>query len=130
MRGWSSIVVGVGLLALAFWAFRWGVSSGAVILFFTAGLFLVFRGWQGLGVAEAGDPTALVDFVSNPGDAIVDAVVDQAAEWLNDKNGKQADEKPAFDADAAFARYMAARPATPAVETQAAPVRGFGRKGL
>jgi hypothetical protein len=130
MRGWSSIVVGVGLLALAFWAFQWGVSSGAVILFFTAGLFLVFRGWQGLGVTQAGDPSALADFVSNPGAAIVDAVVDQAGEWLTDKNGKQADEKPAFDADAAFARYMAARPATSAVETQAAPVRGFGRKGL
>ncbi len=131
MRRWSSIVVGTGLLGFSFWAFQKDGYSGTALLFFTAGMFLVFRGWQGLGVTEAGDPIALADFVSDPAEAIVDAAVDRAGEWLNDKDGRQAEEKPGFDVDAAFARYMANRPATAAAETQAPPpVRGFGRKGL
>src|SRR5829696_6090380 len=118
MRGWSSMVVGAGLLGLSFWAFQKEGYSGTALLFFTAGMFLVFRGWQRLGVTEAGDPIAVADFVSDPAEAIVDAAVDRAGEWLNDKDGKQAEEKPGFDVDAAFSRYMANRPATLGVETQ------------
>lgn len=136
MRGWSSILVGLGLLALAAWSHIADFFSGATISFGIAGAFLIYRGLQGVGVTEAGDPMALGDFISNPAGSLVEAAAEQAEEWVNEKRKSPArktsvDEPPQFDADAALARYMANRPAPPPAAVEAAPpARGFGRKGL
>ena len=131
MRGWSSILIGLGLLALAVGAYLTGGFSGATFAFGTASAFLIYRGCRGIGVTAAGDPTALSDFVSNPAGALVDAATEQAEEWLTERRKAPVDEQPEFDADAALARYMANRPAyQPAVAEAPPTVRGFGRKGL
>lgn len=134
MRGWSSIVAGLGLLALAAGAYVFGGLTGTAMTFGIAGAFLVFHGCRGIGVSDAPDPTALTDFISNPAGSIVEAAAEQAGEWLTVKRKPAAaDELPKFDADAALARYMANRPESPPsppVLEAAPPVRGFGRKGL
>ena len=127
MRGWTSILFGFLLLALAVWSFSADGLGSSALLCGAAAAFFFFRGSQGLSVGEAGDPTALVDFVTNPADAIVDAATDQLAEWMrSDDQTVAAGEQPGFDADAVIARYLAQREAQPAAP---AP-RGFGRKGL
>ena len=129
MRGLSSLLVGTFLLSLGAWLFVMGGYNSIVLLLVSAGLFLLVRGLQGLGIAEAGDPTALADFVTDPADAIVDCAFDKAGEWMEEKKRKDVADPPGFDADAAFARYMAQRPELmPEQAPQAA--RGFGRKGL
>ena len=134
MRGWSSILVGVALLGIAAWAHLTGMFSGAAIVFGLPGAFLVYRGFQGVEILDAGDPTALGDFISNPAEALVDAAVDKGGEYLSGRRKVGSDEPSgeAFDADAALARYMANRPASaPPLAVEAVPpVRGFGRKGL
>ena len=133
MRGWSSIIVGVALLALAAWCHLANISSGGVIFFGLAGAFLLFRGFQGVEITEAGDPTALGEFISNPAEALVEAATDQAGEWMSNRKADSPDQAVPFDADAALARYMANRPqGLPEAAPAAAPppVRGFGRKGL
>ena len=133
MRGWSSILVGVALLGIAAWTHFTGMFSGAAILFGLPGAYLIYRGFQGVEIMDAGDPTALGDFISNPAEALVDAAVEKGDEWMTERRKAAADApaEPAFDADAAIARYMANRPQdpVPAVQTSQ-PVRGFGRKGL
>ncbi len=133
MRGWSSIVIGILLLALAAWAYATDFFSAAAIPLGLAGAFLIYRGLQGIEVMEAGDPTALGDFISNPAGALVEAAAEKAEEHLTAKRKTAIDdasEEPAFDVDAALARYMANRPqALPAAEAPP-PTRGFGRKGL
>ena len=131
MRGWSSILVGSGLLAPAARAYLTGGFNGAALTFLTAGAFLIYRGCRGIGITAAGDPTALADFVSNPAGALVDAATDQAEEWLTEKRKPSVDEPSEFDAEAAFARYMANRPVCqPAAAEASPPMRRFGRKGL
>jgi hypothetical protein len=127
MRGWTSMLVGFLLLAVAVWSFTADGLGSSALLCGAAAAFFFLRGAQGLGAGEAGDPTALVDFVTDPADAIVDAAADQVAEWMGSDNQKgTAGEQPRFDADAIIARYLAQREAEPA-----APVpRAFGRKGL
>jgi hypothetical protein len=131
MRGWSSIIVGLALLALAACASLAGLFLGATITLGLAGAFLIYRGLQGVGVTDAGDPTALGDFISNPAGSLIEAATGQAEEWLAEKRKAPAEEPPRFDADAALARYIANRPAPPPQAGQASPpVRGFGRKRL
>jgi hypothetical protein len=130
MRGWTSIFVGFLLLAVAVWVFTAeGLGASTLICGVAAGFFF-FRGAQGLTVGESGDPTALIDFVANPADAIVDSATDRFAEWLGDGSPKDAPEQPKFDVEAAFARYMEHRPADAPAVPSMAPQRGFGRKGL
>ena len=127
MRGWTSMLVGFLLLAVAVWWFTVDGLGSSALLCGAAAAFFFFRGAQGLSVGEAGDPTALVDFVTDPADAIVDAATDQVAEWMRSDDQKAtAGEQRGFDADAVIARYLAQREAEPAAP---AP-RGFGRKGL
>ena len=127
MRGWTSMLVGFLLLAVAVWWFTVDGLGSSALLCGAAAAFFFFRGAQGLDVGEAGDPTALVDFVTDPADAIVDAATDQVAEWMRSDDQKAtAGEQPGFDANAVIARYLAQREAQPAAP---AP-RGFGRKGL
>jgi hypothetical protein len=131
MRGWSSIFVGLTLLALAACAHLAGLNQGVAISLGLAGAFLIYRGLQGAGVTEAGDPTALGDFISNPAGSLIEAATGQAEEWLAERRKAPAEESPRFDADAALARYMANRPQSqPAALQPSPPVRGFGRKRL
>jgi hypothetical protein len=147
MRGWSAIFVSFLLLALAVWSFAWDGFSSSTLMCAVAGAFIFFKGAQGMGIREVGDPLAVIDFVKNPADAIVDSASDRLADWLGDRkaaeepakstsvNHRQAlvdwlhdrDEPAAFDPDAAIARYMENREPQP---ESAAPIRGFGRKGL
>ena len=133
MRGWSSILIGTLLLALAAWAYVTDFYSAAAIPLGLAGAFLIFRGLQGVEVTEAGDPTALGDFIANPAGALVDAAAEKAEERLTAKRKAAIDaarEEPAFDVDAALARYMANRPQHLLAVEDPQPARGFGRKGL
>jgi hypothetical protein len=136
MRGWSSLLVGSVLLALAAWLQWTGLSSAAAITCGLAGAFLIYRGFQGLEVTEAGDPTALGDFISDPAGALVEAAAEKVEVRLRESRktraGDSSDElSTGFDADAALARYMANRPAAAAAAGETAPAaRGFGRKGI
>lgn len=130
MRGWSSMFMGLTLLAVAACAHLAGL-SGAAITLGLAGAFLIYRGLQGVSVTDAGDPTALGDFISNPAGSLIEAATGQAEEWLAEKRKGPAEEPPRFDADAAFARYIANRPSSPPQAVQASPpARGFGRRRL
>ncbi len=131
MRGWSSILVGFLLVGVAYWWFATDGFSSSMLLCVAAAAFFFFRGAQGLGVEQAGDPTAVVEFVSDPADAIVDSVTDRLADWLQDNESKAAEDQSKFDPDAAIARYLAQRGTEPtAAQASPAPIRGFGRKGL
>ena len=117
-------------MALAGWIFSAdGFGSSTLICAVAAGFFLI-RGAQGLTVGESGDPIALIEFVTNPADAIVDSATDRVSDWLGDATAKEAPELPKFDVDAAFARYMERRPIEAPAVVSTAPQRGFGRKGL
>jgi hypothetical protein len=130
MRGWGSIVVSFVLLGVAVWAFSASGFGSATLICGVAAAFFLIRGAQGLAVGEAGDPTALVDFVSDPAGAIVDTATDRIGDWLKDDSSKAATEQPEFDADAAIARYLAQREPQPAAASAStSPARGFGRKG-
>ena len=133
MRGVTSIGAAILLMAIAGWtASRSGVNA-ASMAFAAASCVLLFRGVQGQGLkTSAGDASGTLDFVRNPGEAIVDSAIDTIGEFLKDDGKKAEPEKGAFDADAAIARYMANRPETaPMPQADAAPVRAqFGRKGL
>ena len=137
MRGWSSILVGCLLLVATYWSFAWGGFGSATVMCAVGGIFLIVRGVQGLAVGESGDPTALIDFASDPAGAIVDTATERLGDWFNgDKqDATPAAEEPKFDPDAAIARYLAQRGTEPGVETAApaagaTPIRTFGRKGI
>ena len=136
MRGWSSIFVAVLLLAVAFWSFAGDGFGSSTLICAAVAAFFFFRGAQGLSVGEAGDPSAVIDFVTDPADAIVDTATDRLSEWIDDRpKAAAAADQPGFDADAALARYMAQREREPAaapavIPASAAPARSFGRKGL
>ena len=136
MRGWSSIAVGFLLLGVAYLWFAMDGLGSSTLLCAAAAAFFFFRGAQGLTAQEAGDvgdASAVIEFVSNPADAIVDNATDRLADWFKDKEQPKAAaaEQPGFDPDAAIARYLAQRGSEPAsAPVGPAPFRGFGRKGL
>ena len=135
MRGWSSIVVGFLLLGVAYWSFTVDGFGSSALLCGAAAAFFFFRGAQGLAVGEAGDPTAVIDFVTDPADAIVDTATDRIADWLKSDEPTAAVAEPAkFDPDAVIARYLEQRGLDPlagsATAAGPAPTRGFGRKGV
>ena len=128
MRGWSSIFAGFLLLGVAYWSFAADGFGASTLLCAAAAAFFFFRGAQGQEVDATGDPSALIDFVRDPADAIVDTATDRLTDWLKDD---EKTEQPGFDADAAVARYLAQRATEPAASpASSAPPRGFGRKGL
>jgi len=132
MRGWSSMLVGFLLLGMAYWSFSADGFGFSTLLCAAAAAFFFFRGAQGQEAGETGDPTALIDFVRDPADAIVDTATDRLTDWLTpEAKGKDAD-KPGFDPDAAIARYLAQRPAEPPPANPVAPAphRSFGRKAV
>ena len=139
MRGWSSLLIGFFLLALAYWSYAASGFGSTTMVFAAAAVLFFIRGAMGMAAGEAGDagdPTAIIEFVTNPAGAIVDSATDKLGDWLQSDDKKPAadaaPEQPKFDPDAALARYLENRapaPATAAPEV-AAPPRGFGRKGL
>jgi hypothetical protein len=130
MRGWSSILVGFLLLGVAYWSFAVDGFGSSTLLCGVAASFFFFRGAQGQELDEGGgDPTAVVDFVSDPAEAIVDSVTDRLADWLGEDKSKA--EQAEFDPDAVIARHLAQRGTEPnAATASAAPPRSFGRKGV
>ena len=151
MRGWSSFFVGFLLLGLAYWSYSAEGLGSSALLCGAAAAFFFFCGANGRALSENADPTAVIDFIKDPADAIVDSATDRLGDWLGDR---EADEEPAkatgtnhrqalvdwlhdrdepapFDPDAAFARYMENREAQPAAAPEVVPpMRSFGRKGL
>ena len=127
MRGWTSFAVGFLLLGIAYWSFATDGFGASTLLCGAAAAFFFFRGAQGQELDPNGDPTAVVDFVSDPAEAIVDTVTDRLGEWLGEDRTEQVKE---FDPDAAVARYLAQRGTEPAAApVSPQPYRGFGRKG-
>ncbi len=144
MRGLSSYLAGIALLALAFWAFsKSGMSTAAVTFAATAAFFFV-RGSQGREASAAGDFTAPMDFIANPAGAIVDSAVDQFRDMLAAKEDDKADHTADVTADekrrepapsaaleAALARHIEKQQEAVAPAGASAPERRvFGRKGL
>src|SRR5687768_11550715 len=116
MRGWTSFFVGFLLLGLTYWSFSADGFGSTALMFAAGAAFFIYRGANGEGVDAAGDPTALMDFVSDPAEAIVDTATDKlgdwlgesksaAAEWLGGSKSAEAEPK-GFDPDAAVARYL------------------------
>ncbi len=129
MRGWTSYLVGFLLLGLAVWSFSADGLGSSALLFAAGAAFFVYCGAHGREVSETGDPIAVIDFVKNPADAIVDSATERLGEWLKEPKSA-ADETTKFDPDAVIARYIKNRGAEPVVEPQSpAPIQGFGRKG-
>ena len=129
MRGWSSIFAGFLLLGVAYWSFSAEGFDASTLLCAAAAAFFLFRGAHGREVDVSNDPSALIDFVRDPADAIVDTATDKISDWFKDD---KAEEK--FDPDAAVERYIAQRGpdqggASAAAPPSPAPYRGFGRKG-
>src|SRR5688572_17701060 len=100
MRGWSSIFAGFLILAVAYWTFAADGFGSATLICAAAAAFFLLRGAQGLGVEESGDPTALIDFVTDPADAIVDSATDKLADWLRDGRPQDSAGEAKFDPDA------------------------------
>src|SRR5687768_12794761 len=124
MRGWSSIFAGFLLLGVAYWSFSAEGFDASTLLCAAAAAFFLFRGAHGLEVDVSNDPTALIDFVRDPADAIVDSATDKISDWLKDEKSEQE-----FDPDAAVARYLAERDpdlggASAAAPPSPAPYRG------
>src|SRR5688500_18458535 len=126
MRGWSSFVAGFLLLGVAYWSFASNGFGASMLMCAAAAAFFFYRGAQGQELDTTGDPTAVIDFVRDPAEAIVDTATDRLGDWLGDRkaeepadgtavNHRQAlvdwlhdrDEPAAFDPDAAIARYIA-----------------------
>src|SRR3990170_5227710 len=134
MRGRSAIFVSFLLLGLAVWSFAWDGFSSSTLMCAVAAAFIFFRGAQGMEINEVGDPLAVIEFVRNPADAIVDSATERLGDWLGDGkaaeepatstgvNHRQAlvdwlhdrEEPAAFDPDAAIARYIENRGPQPA----------------
>ena len=135
MRGWSAIFVSFLLLGLAVWSFAWDGFSSSTLMCAVAAAFIFFRGAQGMEINEVGDPLAVIEFVKDPADAIVDSATERLGDWFDNRPlGAEADQG-GFDPDAAVERYLAQRGPDPvaapvAAVTNPAPPRGFGRKGL
>ena len=141
MGGLTSIIAGLVLFAIAVWSYMDGGFSASTLAFLVGAGVLIFKGAQGQNLTQAGDVSATMDFVKDPAEAIVDAVVERVpglGPRRPVRKSEPEEQGPAFDADAALARYLENRPADlpPIVPPIAppmgepAPRRGFGRKGL
>ena len=90
----------------------------------------------GQGLGDLGDAELLIRFVRNPVDTVIDEAVDRVTQSDDEPRTQTAAAPQAerFDADAAFARYMARRETaggTSSAASDPAPApakRVFGRK--
>ena len=130
MRGYSSIVVALGLLGFAGWAYLNGGFSAAVMGALAGAGFFLFRGYQNIGFSPVEDLTTPIEFVTNPTDTIVDCAAGELGEFFNQDEPKPDDERK-FDPDAIIAHYLENRAAAaPQPAMPSAAPSGFGRKGL
>ena len=136
MRGWSAIFVSFLLLGLAVWSFAWDGFGSSTLIAATAAAVIFFRGVQGMEINEVGDPLAVIEFVRNPADAIVDSATERLGDWLTaDEPASPSAEEGKFDPEAVIARYLEQRGPEPAAASapaaaSPAPVRTFGRKAV
>lgn len=149
MQGWKHLLVGAGFLTFAAYQFVFGGSVWMIGLPLVASAFFFYRAFAGQTGAPGADFSLAVNFIRDPLDTIVDetaarldgnqdeaprpkpqgGVLQQFARELVGRDDEAA-EKPAFDHDAAIARYLANRPAGDGSPEVAPPrAAGFGRKG-
>ena len=122
------MLTGAALFVLGIWHF-WteGPSSTALVLGGIAILVLVL-GCIGKELPQPGEVAGMVNFISNPGRAIVDAATDSAKEWLADGDEKK---RALLNPTETLAKYLEIRLDDLQDEPQPAPrPTGFGRKGL
>ena len=134
MRGMTSTLAGLVLLAVAGWTFIHGGSTLTVVVAGGGALFLIYHGYQGLTLTEAtGDAMLPIELVTDPRGAIIDLATDRAASLIDDVRGTPAEPEEvdrSFDPDAIIARYMENRAGDPPATDRPAPSgRTFGRKG-
>ena len=126
--------VGFLLLGLAVWSFAWDGFNSSTLMVAAAAAFIFVRAAQGMGLGEVGDPLAVIEFVRNPADAIVDSATERLGDWLTaDEPTSGREEEGKFNPDAVVARYLEQRGSEPAAASPAAtsipaPMRSFGRK--
>ena len=151
MQGWKHVLVGTGFLAFSAFQLVSGGSFWMIGLPLVASGFFYFRAFVGQSGAPGADLSLAIDFIRDPVDTVLDVaaarldgnqdedlrsnpkvgVLQQLARELGAGGEDEGGKKPAFDPDAAIARYFANRPAE-AGPLESAPPRaaGFGRKGL
>ena len=146
MHGWKHWLMGAGFFGFGAYTLLTGGSPWLVGLCVVASAYLFYRALHDQTGAPVEDLEFAVEFVRNPYDALVDQVVGQLGERNDEpqqakrpgvirsfaaelgRGRPQSEPAPAFDADAAIARYLANRPAPPEPAPLARPVQGFGRK--
>ncbi len=137
MRPFLIILAAIALAAVAFFCFtRQAWVSGTAFL--AGSLALVLPALAGRGLGSLGDAELLIDFVRNPFGTAVETAVDHLSQTFERPSEKTATDQQAnsFDADAAFARYMARRNVEGAAPESSsigasdsvASARTFGRK--
>ena len=135
MRAALTMLIAIGLVGLGmFLLFRGQYFSGGVFLLGSAAIILPALSGRGMG--SVGDADQLMDFVRNPVGTLIESAIDQVGGGSDDedqpkRNRFSADAvaAPAFDPDAALARYMERRdPNAEPLAPPTAPIRTFGRK--
>ena len=148
-HGWKHWLMGAAFFGFATFKFMTGGSPWLVGLCVVAAGYLFYRAFVDQTGAAADDLQLAVDFVRDPREALLDIA---AARFAGDEEEQPARERPglmqallarfgpkeaelaeapAFDPDAAIARYLANRPAQQpaAAEPAHRPAsKGFGRK--
>ncbi len=142
MHGWKHWLIGAGFFGFAMFQLFTGGSPWLIGLCVVASAYIFYRALTDQTGAAGEDLNLAIDFVRNPYDTVLDEAVarlgggDEEEQPRREQPGvlqslmselgldKANEEKPAFDPDAAIARYLANRP------PEQAQVRGFGRRGV
>lgn len=139
MQGWTYWLMGAGFFGFGTFKLFTDGSPWLVGLCVVASGYLFYRALTEQTGAPIEDLDLAVSFVRDPKGTLFDQAVDLLGGSDEEEPAREErksgviqsliagldtrEEKPAFDADAAIARYMANRPAP-----EARPVSGFGRK--
>ena len=142
MQGWTHWLMGAGFFGFGTFKLFEGGSYWTVGLCVIASGYLFYRALHEQTGAPIEDLDLAVSFVRDPRGTLIDHVVDQFTGGDDEASARDEkkpgvlqslvaefdtrEEKPAFDADAAIARYLANRPAPAPAPPPAA--LGFGRK--
>jgi hypothetical protein len=149
MHAWKHWLMGAGFFGFAIFTLMTGGSPWLVGLCVIASGYLFYRAFTDQTGAAGDDLQLAVNFVRDPRETLLDLAVDRLGgneeeQPANDRPGllqglmeefgperSKGEEPPAFDPDAAIARYIANRPPEHPAAAETAyrpPVRGFGRK--
>lgn len=147
MHGWKHWLMGAGFFGFGTFKLFTDGSPWLVGLCVVASGYLFYRALTDQTGAAAEDLNLAIDFVRNPYDTVFDEAVarlgggEDEDQPKRDQPGvlqsfvselglgdKASEDKPAFDPDAAMARYLANRPAEQQPEPARPAVQGFGRK--